>query len=267
MLQVRQPRPLREYLPEALERETRYCAERPTGKRQRDGVNPTPSSFPVVGTRTRFHIPITARNDLETHADLDSGAEVDLVSFEFVKTYKFQQAKLSEPFIHAINQRPTPTYGVWTIPLEATDSRGITRRFTRSCVAIDRDPRLHGSPVLLSMTTIHDLDIHISGQSGHWWFGTPAIEILPPKKFAKQARNHAYVFAVVRLPEEVWLPIDREPTEEPPDPSRLPPELAEVHDAFASQITDILPSSTEHDHTIDLLPGTKVPYGPIYPLS
>lgn len=87
------------------------------------------------------------RNDIETYADLDSGAEVDLVSFEFVKTYKFQQAKLTAPLIHAINQFSTPTYGVWSIPLTVTDSRDITRRFTRSCVAIDRDPRLHGSPV------------------------------------------------------------------------------------------------------------------------
>ena len=162
-----------------------------------------PPSLPIVGTRTRFYIPITARNDLETHADLDSGAEVDLVSFEFVRKYKLQAAKLTEPFIRAINRRTTPTYGVWNVPLKATDSRGTTRRFTRACVAIDRDPRLDGSPILLSMTTIHDLDIHLAGRSGLWWFGTPSIEALPPKRFAKEARNYAHVFAVVKLPEEV----------------------------------------------------------------
>jgi hypothetical protein len=52
-----------------------------------------------VETRVRFHIPITVRNTLETHADLDTGAECDLVSYDFVKKYKFNQAKLTEPLI------------------------------------------------------------------------------------------------------------------------------------------------------------------------
>lgn len=220
-----------------------------------------------MGTRIRFHIPITVRNNLETHADLDSCAEVDLVSYDFVKKYKFQQAKLTEPLIYAINRRDTPTYGVWTIPIEATDSRGITRRFTRACVAIDRDPHLTGSPVLLSMTTIHDHDIHIAGRSRQWWFESKALEILKPKRFAKAARTHAHAFAVVRLPEEVWLPVDRNDTEEPTDLHHLPPEVASFHDFFSSKNSKILPSSNAYDHAIDLVPGAHVPYGPIYPLS
>lgn len=220
-----------------------------------------------MGTRTRFHIPITLRNNLETYADLDSGAEVDLVSFELVKKYKLQRAKLIEPLIYAINQRKTPTYGVWTIPLQATDSRGITRRFTRSCVAIDRDPRLEGSPILLSMTTIYDLDIYIAGRNNLWWFGTPSIEVLPPRQFTRKTRNHTHVFAVVKLPEEVWLPVDRDTDETPPEYHLIPPELAEFHDVFSSQNSKTLPSSNEYNHTIELIPGAKVPYGPIYPLS
>jgi hypothetical protein len=93
-----------------------------------------------VGTRTRFHIPVTVQNDLETYTDLDSYTKVDLISFEFVKKYKLSQAKLTTPLIDAINKRATPTYGVWNVLLKATDSRGTTRRFTRVCVAIDRDP-------------------------------------------------------------------------------------------------------------------------------
>jgi hypothetical protein len=53
------------------------------------------------------------------------------------------------------------------------------------------------------MTTIHDLDIYIAGRSGLWWFRTPSIEILLPKRFAKNARNYVYIFAVVKLPKEV----------------------------------------------------------------
>jgi hypothetical protein len=117
------------------------------------------------------------------------------------------------------------------------------------------------------MTTIHDLDIHIAGRSGLWWFRMPSIEILLLKRFAKNARNHAYVFAVVKLPKEVWLPIDRDADETLPEPYRLPPELAKFHDFFLSQNSKTLPSSNKHNHAIDLTPGAKVPYGPIYPLS
>jgi hypothetical protein len=41
----------------------------------------------MVGIAQRFHIPVSilARNVIETHADLDSYAEVDLVSYQFVK--------------------------------------------------------------------------------------------------------------------------------------------------------------------------------------
>jgi hypothetical protein len=66
----------------------RYSLKRILGKRQRDGLNSTDPSLPIVGTRTRYYILVTARNDLETYADLNSCAEVDLVSFEFIKRYK-----------------------------------------------------------------------------------------------------------------------------------------------------------------------------------
>jgi hypothetical protein len=47
----------------------------------------------------------------------------------------------------------------------------------------------------------------------------------------------------------------------------LPPELAKFHDFFLSQNSKTLPLLNEHDHAINLIPGAKVPYGPIYPLS
>lgn len=220
-----------------------------------------------MGTRTRFYIPITIRNTLETHADLDSGAEVDLVSFEFVRKYRLQPAKLTEPIIRAINRRNTPTYGVWSVPLKATDSRGITRRFTRPCVAIDRDPRLTGSPVLLSMTTIHDEDIYLAGRLRRWWFGNGSFEVLTPKRFARAAQRHAYVFAVVKMPEEIWLPVDGNDTEPPSKPYLQYPELEPFHEFFSSENAQALPPSSAHDHAIDLLSDTQVPFGPIYPLS
>ena len=102
------------------------------------------------------------RNDIETHADLDSRAEVNLVSHQFARQYGLSRAPLTGVIISAINRRSTPTYGVWIVPITATDSRGTTRTFKRHCLAIDRDLRLEGSPVLLLITMVRDEYINFS---------------------------------------------------------------------------------------------------------
>jgi hypothetical protein len=117
------------------------------------------------------------------------------------------------------------------------------------------------------MTTIHDHDIYLAGRTRHWWFGTEAIQILTPKRFAKAAKHHAHVFAVVAMPEEVWLPVDGDTAESSSKPHLKHPELRQFHDFFSSENSEILPSSSAYDHAIDLLPNAHVPYGPIYPLS
>lgn len=138
------------------------------------------------GDRVSFSHPITVKNDTETHADLDSCAEVDVVSYEFVKNHRLEQARLTAPLITAINRRKTPTYGIWRVPITVVDSVSATRSCERSCVAIDRDPRLEGSPILLSMTTLCDLRIHLSAWNRKWWFETSATELLPPHKLPRR---------------------------------------------------------------------------------
>lgn len=218
-----------------------------------------------MGTEPRFHIPITVGDGIQTNADLDSCAEVDIVSYEFAKKHRLQQAKLTAPLISAINRRSTSTYGVWRIPITMVDSRGTTRSFQRSCVAIDRDPRIEGSPVLLSMTMLRDHRIHLSTWNRKWWFESSPTELLSPHKFTKASRNHAHVFAVVRMPEEVWLPHDDETTQ--PATTDLPRELLQFYDVFSAERSRTLPSRKDTDHAIDVAPDESPPYGPIYPLS
>jgi hypothetical protein len=173
------------------------------------------------------------RNDVETHADLDSGAEVDLVSHQFAQQHNLGRAPLTGVIISAINKKSTPTYGVWIVPITATDSRGTTRTFSRHCLAIDRDSRLEGSPVLLSMTTVRDEHIDFSPYKRRWWYVVPSYSIATPHQFVKECRNQAYVYAVVKLPEEVWLPGDN--LENPTSSEGLPSELLAYKDVFAPE--------------------------------
>ncbi|OOO05787.1 RNA-directed DNA polymerase (Reverse transcriptase) [Aspergillus oryzae] len=89
---------------------------------------------------------------------------------------------------------------------------------------------------------------------------------LSAHKFAKSCRNLAYVFAVVKPPEEVWLPDDsRSPALQ--YVGEIPQELKGYEDVFSKQKSKIMPPRKATDHAIELIDGETPPYGPIYPLS
>ena len=147
------------------------------------------------------------------------------------------------------------------------DSRGGAQRMTRLCVGVDRDPRLKGSPILLSMTTLTEYHIHLCPSNRKWWFEQQwnDVEKLSWKKFRQGCRKRAHVFAVVQLQEYIPFLEDSEPT--PHSDSDLPVELSDFKDVFSMESSAILPSFKSTDHSIDLLEGEEPPYGPIYPLS
>lgn len=116
------------------------------------------------------------------------------------------------------------------------------------------------------MTTMSDLKIHLSPWNRKWWFEFSSIELVSAHKFAKSCRNLAYVFAVVKPPEEVWLPDDsRSPALQ--YVGEIPPELKGYEDVFSKQKSKIMPPRKATDHAIELIDGETPPYGPIYPLS
>lgn len=116
------------------------------------------------------------------------------------------------------------------------------------------------------MTTMSDLKIHLLLWNCKWWFEFLLIELVSAHKFAKSCRNLAYVFAVVKPPEEVWLLDDsRSPALQ--YVGEIPPELKGYEDVFSKQKSKIMPPRKAMDHAIELIDGKTPPYGPIYPLS
>ncbi|KAJ5267259.1 hypothetical protein N7478_010067 [Penicillium angulare] len=102
-----------------------------------------------------------------------------------------------------------------------------------------------------------------------WWFEhkRKTMEWLKPHQFAKACRNQAHIFAVIKTPEEVWLPPEEEEDESIASRDRIPPELLAFQDVFEAQNSKIMPPRKETDHSIELKEDTSPPYGPIYPLS
>jgi transposase InsO family protein len=115
------------------------------------------------------------------------------------------------------------------------------------------------------MTTVRDEHIDFSPYKRQWWYVAPSYSIATPHQFVKECRNHAYVYAVVKMPEEVWLPGDD--LENPTSSEGLPSELLAYRDVFAPENAKTLPPQKATDHTIELKDGETPPYGPIYPLS
>ena len=219
----------------------------------------------MVGITERFHDSAT----LETLSrplitvDFDTGAEADLVDRAFAEQHALKIAPFSTPKLSVPGGGQISTTKVVHVPLTMTDSRGTKRTFSRPCTVVDRKG---GSPVLLSMTALSDESIHLEPLSRNWWFNIQIhqFSILSPRKFMKACRNQACVYAVIKAPEELYLPDEDDAAE---SFSPLPKEFADFQDCLATAQTTILPPKGAPEHAIDLLPGSTPPYGPIYPLS
>jgi hypothetical protein len=122
-------------------------------------VNPTTlTPLKSIGISQRFSVPAVI-GQKQTRIDLDTAAEVDIVSLEFVQRHKFKPANLTIPSIQAVGDLSVLTHGAFTIPITLTDSRGTTKQVKRPYIAVERDP--NGSSVLLSMTALTELKIHL----------------------------------------------------------------------------------------------------------
>ncbi|KAJ6171525.1 hypothetical protein N7470_000592 [Penicillium chermesinum] len=166
----------------------------------------SPAPWPYVRIKSRFHTPAVVAGSIQTNIDLDTGAECDLVSIEFVRKHNFHPAKASAPRLGAVGELRCPTYGCYTVPIVLTDSRGTIRRFERVCIAVERRLTPGSSPVLLSMTFFADVGVHIYiHDSTSFWFevNSRTVQLVSARQFEKEVRNCAYVYVVVRLPEEV----------------------------------------------------------------
>ena len=246
---------------------TTFHKSKEVGKSERAGVDPdTPALYPQIGTTVRLHVPITLENGTETHADLDTGAECDVVSKEFACRNKLPAAPFSSPSLKGVAPERLRTHGAFWVSFTINDSRGTRKTIKRPCIGIDRDPRTEGSPVLLSRTFLNEFDITLHPRVNHWWFGTKSFDLVNPHRFAKLSRNSATIYALVKMPEQVWLP-DEDTTDSTTDLSRVPPELEGYLDVFDHEKASTLPISKASDHAIEIEEGKTPPYGPIYPLS
>lgn len=203
---------------------------------------------------------------IQTYTDLDTCSGVDVVSYTFALQAKLPRAPLKAVSISSVNELHVPTYGVFWVEFDLCDFRGTIRRVRKPCVAIDRDFRQDGAPLLLSYGTMQDLRLVIDAAENRWWFSIDStkVQLAHPRSFYRSCRDLAYCYAIVTPPEEVWKEEEAAP---PGAGSPIPGCLRDFTAFFDTEKCDILPAHRRTDHAIDLVPGGEPPHMPIYPLS
>lgn len=220
----------------------------------------------------RMHTTAMLNTHVNTHisVDLDTCAELDIVDIDFVRRHKLQWIGNESPRVRFMDSHFAKVFGIYQVPLTFTDSHGCTRTSVISCTAVQRHLVEGDSPVLLGMPALSKLGILLFPQAQSWWFvqETDTIKLTNPKKFLKQCKQEACVYALLVHPDvPTALFPDEEETKTSRNVEEIPPELQEFKDVMDITNSDILPSSKPTDHKIDLLPDTVPPVGPIYPLS
>ncbi len=179
------------------------------------------------------------------------------------------------PILRAVNQQNLPTYGVYNLRLELTDSYGVRRTTLRPYIAIDRD--LGDSQILLGMPALTELKMLVDCEAYQWQYKLEKsdIRIDSYKRFWKWTRN-ANVYALIEVnhlirelsPIKPNYPTGPTKAIKPiPLLDKLPACLKPYLDVFSPNNANKLAPYRNVDLAIDLLPGKEPPYGLIYPLS
>ena len=216
--------------------------------------------------------------DTTVTVGLDSCAQVSLVDYEFARTMKLDQAPFKSPILKDFHNSHSSSRGAFYLPITATDARGVTKSWRAIACAIEGKPE---DPVLLGMPAMSPMNIQLDTGSYRWYFGVRSqeIELLTPHQLAKALKQEAIVYALMiwdkdeeaddELNDEIHPPDD--PTDTDPNQweslTNLPTEIQDRIAVFSQRRSRTLPPHKNIDHSIDLIPGTTPPYGPIYPLS
>ncbi|KAF4546986.1 Transposon Tf2-5 polyprotein-like protein 3 [Elsinoe fawcettii] len=190
---------------------------------------------------------------------LDDGAEVNLISPAFALRHDLPRVKRARyPKISSFSGARGHVYGAYKLRVRLADSDGDLRETVGTFYAMELAV---GPPVVLGRPWRRDQGVIMDSATDRWRYGSApvAIEVREPEDFFKDLKNEPRVFAVLAAPGKA------SPTS-PTDPS-LPPEFTQFSDVFEYKDIARLPRPPGAEHAIELEPGKKPPFQPLYNLS
>lgn len=193
---------------------------------------------------------------------LDSGAHTSLISQRIIVEMGVPPTSTSAG-AYSVDGHPIRTYGRHEIETFTTDARGICRSSIEKYIATD----IVIYDVILGFPWLRDVDPETRWSTGKWYYRGENIPVYTakPEDFDEGNMDAAIMMFVSpsRSPRMLEsIAIHGVSTE-----VLLPPEYEDYSNVFSEERATQFPTNTKVRHSIEVEPGQKVPYGPIYPLS
>jgi transposase InsO family protein len=184
---------------------------------------------------------------------LDDAAEVNVISQSIVLQCNLRKVDVPLPNMEGFRGEKGHCYGAYKLRMRIADSTGAERMTDDVFFSVD----LSGSDVLLGRPWRRKYGIVVDSRNDLWWFSEPeempAARVRDARAFQRDLRKAAVVYAV-----------NIKAIQDMPD---LPEEIKDYSDVITSGDVAHRALPTGVDHAIDLEPGQRPPFRPLYNLS
>ena len=215
---------------------------------------------------------------------IDSGAQGNFVNRKLAEKFT-GVAGIAPRRVKAIDGRVVRTYGQHHVDIKVEDSSGLTRTSGHTLYVVDID----GYDMILGMPWLREINPDIDWVAGRFRYRTHAlvkgVDTMSPHEAyeslvagcaaywidhqdAPSADLRLYAARILKGDDgacTIEAPADAKPSGE--EELQLPDYLSDYADVFSETAAGMLPKHAEHDHAIELEPGTTPPYKPIYGLT
>jgi len=185
---------------------------------------------------------------------LDDAADINVLSQAYAVRHDLRPISgIPLPSIEAFRGERGFCYGAYRIRIRLADSTGVERESEDIFFAVD----MESPDLLLGRPWRRHNGIIVDSRDDHWWYSeageVPAARVREPGDFLKDLKKSSRIM-VIRVRDDGSL-------------EGLPKELADFADVFASAAEADAPPVAGAAHAIDLEPGKKPPFRPLYNLS
>jgi hypothetical protein len=184
---------------------------------------------------------------------LDDAAEVNVISQSMVLQCDLRKVDVPLPNMEGFRGEKGHCYGAYKLRMRIADSTGQERMTDDVFFGVD----LSGSDVLLGRPWRRKYGVIVDSRNDYWWFAEPdempAARVRDPRAFQRDLKKAVVVYAV-NLKEFQGDP-------------ELPTEIKDFADVILVGDTENRPLPKDVEHAIDLEPGQRPPFRPLYNLS